>query len=335
MKKISICIPNYNNAPFLQQCLESALAVQYPNKEIVYCDDCSTDDSLRIAKQYADIRIFSNERNLGQPATTNRCLEEATGDYIVILHSDDFLLPTFASTLAPHLDRHPSIGLVIGERHNVDEEGNLENQTPFYDCDCIVPGLEQARISMMATFPPCHVLVRKSVLDKIGRIDERHTVYLDGLLWFKCSIAGGEVGYVREVVCAYRAHPNSTTSQYNRTAGHIIELYNTIMAMVKYGGEHEVIKNNVSKAIKRVGVLALRLSDQSFQEGMYDVTTNYLDFARAFNQDIIHEYKYKLLRFCLEAKDVPPQVLYDKLKDTLEHKRSNSYAPPSGWRPLE
>ena len=333
MKKISICIPNYNNAPFLEECLRSAVAVEWPNKEILFVDDASTDGSMEIAQRFDGIRIFSNEKNMGQPLSTNRCLEEATGDYVVILHSDDYLFPNFAKTLAPHLDQHPEVGMLVGERIVVDEDGTFEEWPPFYNQDCIIPGLEQARIFMLSSFLPCQVLVRRSVLHKVGLVDPRHVVNLDGLLWFKCALAK-DVGYVQEKVCAYRVHPNSTTSQLNRSGQFVMEIYNTIMAIVHYGRDYELIRNNTNKALKRIGTLAVRHSLQSLEEGLYDETTQFLDFARAFDQDIVNNYDYKVMRFCLEAGDVSPQILFKLLRGTFGKIRNISYAPSPGWRPL-
>ena len=59
--KISICIPNYNNSKYLKNCIQSAVDQNYPNKEIIFVDDNSTDNSLEIAEKYSDtIRIFKN-----------------------------------------------------------------------------------------------------------------------------------------------------------------------------------------------------------------------------------------------------------------------------------
>jgi glycosyltransferase involved in cell wall biosynthesis len=50
---VSICIANYNKAPYIKQCLDSILSVEtYPNREIIIVDDCSTDDSISIIKDW-------------------------------------------------------------------------------------------------------------------------------------------------------------------------------------------------------------------------------------------------------------------------------------------
>ena len=69
MKTLSIVIPNYNNAKYLPTCLNSVIAQTYPLEEIVIYDDCSTDDSRSILKEYAArdprIRLILPDENKG------------------------------------------------------------------------------------------------------------------------------------------------------------------------------------------------------------------------------------------------------------------------------
>src|SRR3989344_1399527 len=209
---VSICIPNYNNADYLDVCIQSALDQTYSNTEVVLVDDNSTDTSWEIAQKYADrIKIYQNASNIGQPRNTNKCIELSKGKYLVILHSDDMLLPNFAQRLVPLLDYYSRVGMAVGERMITDESGVFEAISPFYNTNCIVPGLKQAKVFMMTSFLPCQVLVRREVFEKIGGVDERHIVNLDGLLWFKCALQR-DVAYVQDPVSVYRFHHGQTTA---------------------------------------------------------------------------------------------------------------------------
>src|SRR5579885_2801948 len=90
-KRVSVIVPSYNHASFLRECLQSALDQDYSDLEVVVVDDCSSDNSLEIARSIQDprLQVHKNERNLGAYGTQNRALEMATGDYIAILNSDD------------------------------------------------------------------------------------------------------------------------------------------------------------------------------------------------------------------------------------------------------
>ena len=100
MPKISVLIPMYNRKHYIQDCVNSALNQTFQDFEILIRDDGSTDGSAEfVEKIYSKeissgkIKLFHNEKNLGEWATDNRLIRDATGKYIMILHSDDMYLP--------------------------------------------------------------------------------------------------------------------------------------------------------------------------------------------------------------------------------------------------
>lgn len=89
---ISIVIPNYNGAKFLQQCIDSVIAQTYQNWELLICDDNSNDNSLDILAQYQDKRIMPPivlKENRGAAIARNYCIEKAKGELIAFLDNDD------------------------------------------------------------------------------------------------------------------------------------------------------------------------------------------------------------------------------------------------------
>jgi glycosyltransferase involved in cell wall biosynthesis len=94
---VSICIPTYNAAEFLEPCLLSALGQTYPNIEILICDDGSKDSTMEIVnkfyQQHSHIRIVQNSTNSGMVNNWNYCIEQAQGEWIKFLFQDDLLEP--------------------------------------------------------------------------------------------------------------------------------------------------------------------------------------------------------------------------------------------------
>ena len=92
---VSIIMPNYNGAKYLQETLNSVLAQSYTNWELLFVDDCSTDNSLEIVQAIQDerIRILKNENNSGAAKSRNYALCEAKGKWIAFLDSDDLWTP--------------------------------------------------------------------------------------------------------------------------------------------------------------------------------------------------------------------------------------------------
>src|SRR5690349_16944771 len=93
---LSVVVPVYNVAPYLDECLTSIAAQYYRNLEVIMVDDGSTDESGAIAAAYAerDSRFkLVTKANAGLGAARNTGTENATGDYLMFVDSDDVLPP--------------------------------------------------------------------------------------------------------------------------------------------------------------------------------------------------------------------------------------------------
>lgn len=94
-EKLSIIIPVYNDEKYLKRCLDSIINLDYQNLEVILVDDGSTDDSLAIMTDYAaqDERVKAiSQQNLGVSVARNTGLAQATGDYIMFVDADDYVL---------------------------------------------------------------------------------------------------------------------------------------------------------------------------------------------------------------------------------------------------
>ncbi|MBK3495202.1 glycosyltransferase family 2 protein [Viridibacillus sp. YIM B01967] len=100
--KFSFITPAYNSEEWITTMLES-IPKEYAY-EIIVCDDCSTDKTVELLEEYKktcpQLKILFNEKNIGASDTYNRCIAEATGDYVGIIDSDDKYLPAIREVLA-------------------------------------------------------------------------------------------------------------------------------------------------------------------------------------------------------------------------------------------
>lgn len=94
---VSIITPSYNSELFIDETIKSVLDQIHINWEMIIVDDCSTDNSRDIIEKYIQldsrIKLIKNNPNLGVAQSRNRAIEEAQGDYIALLDSDDIWLP--------------------------------------------------------------------------------------------------------------------------------------------------------------------------------------------------------------------------------------------------
>lgn len=94
--KISVLIPLYNRREYAAECVQSVLSQSFSDFEIIIRDDCSTDGVYEfVAQNFLDdrIKLYRNEKNLGEAANVNLLIESAAGKYFTILHNDDLYLP--------------------------------------------------------------------------------------------------------------------------------------------------------------------------------------------------------------------------------------------------
>lgn len=103
---VSVIIPNYNHARYLEQRLDSVFNQTYQNFEVIFLDDCSTDNSLEIIEKYKDdphlSRIVVNETNSGSPFKQwNKGFNLVKGDLVWIAESDDFCELSFLEEMIP------------------------------------------------------------------------------------------------------------------------------------------------------------------------------------------------------------------------------------------
>lgn len=127
MPKVSVIMGTYNGEKFIQRALDSLLNQTYKDFEIIICDDGSTDTTLNILEEYTkknkNITVIQNEENLGLPATLNRCIQSAKGEYLARMDDDDISYPERFEKEVAFLDEHSEYTIVGTSRHFFDEKG--------------------------------------------------------------------------------------------------------------------------------------------------------------------------------------------------------------------
>lgn len=120
---VSIIIPIYNVAPYVEQCLQSIVAQTFDGElECLLVDDCGSDDSVGICERFISeykgpisFRILHHDHNRGLSAARNTGIYAAQGEYIYFLDSDDWIFPACIEILYTEVKLHPGIDMVQGE----------------------------------------------------------------------------------------------------------------------------------------------------------------------------------------------------------------------------
>ncbi|HEY6583222.1 MAG TPA: glycosyltransferase [Gaiellaceae bacterium] len=128
---VSIVVLCHDYGRFLGEAIESALAQEHPNLEVIVVDDGSTDDSLEVARRYENrIRVLTQE-NAGLARSCNRGAREATGELFLFLSADDRLEPAYVSELLGALERRPDAAFAYCSAQLFGAESGVMPSRPF------------------------------------------------------------------------------------------------------------------------------------------------------------------------------------------------------------
>ncbi|MDD5462884.1 MAG: glycosyltransferase [Methylococcales bacterium] len=125
---VSICIPTHNQNPtFLKKCIESAIQQTYKNIEIIINNNNTTNESLFYLKSLSEesgkiIKISTNESTVGMRESFEQAIQNATGDYLFILPSDDFIEKNAIEVLINALQQNPDSDCICGQWRYIDKE---------------------------------------------------------------------------------------------------------------------------------------------------------------------------------------------------------------------
>jgi glycosyltransferase involved in cell wall biosynthesis len=174
-----VCVPTYNYGRFLRDCVESVKAQTLTDWELIVCDDCSTDDTVKILEEYAkaDARItfHVNERRLGMNGNVKRVAELGRGKYLKMLCSDDWLEPRALEILSQLMEANPQVVVSTPAEISCDAAGEPTHlQFLFGTPVTLIPG--EAMLDRMARGEGfgghSSFLIRSSAYREIGGYDD-------------------------------------------------------------------------------------------------------------------------------------------------------------------
>ena len=209
--KVSIVIPVYNHARYIEQCIRSALAQSWSNLEVIVVNDASPDPEVRKILDRLEgqprLVIEHNPDNLGICLTQNRAMVLSTGDIIAFLDCDDYLTPDAISTCMRHW-RDDVVYLHTG-RINVDDSGCEINRINFVS----LPRQDYFAENLNAMYATHLKLIRRDAFARVGLFDPRFNSAqdYDMLMRVAFHFPSSSFVHVPEFVYHHRLHSQQTT----------------------------------------------------------------------------------------------------------------------------
>ncbi|MDQ3798041.1 MAG: glycosyltransferase family 2 protein [Acidobacteriota bacterium] len=205
MSAVSVLVPSYNHAPFVERTLRSIFAQTLKPEKLIVIDDGSKDESAAIIRRVLRDCPFGNEfierENRGLSATLNEGFARAEGEFFAYLGSDDLWFPNFLEERIGLLESRPRAVLAFGHAFLIDENERIIDSTAewtsFADGD-VLPFLLRGQI-----FSSPSVVYRRHALEKYKW--NENSVLEDYELYLKLC-AEGEFARDERILCAWRQH---------------------------------------------------------------------------------------------------------------------------------
>lgn len=210
---ISVILPVYNGARFLRESIESVVNQSYSNWELIIVDDCSTDETAEIAKNFADndgrIHYYRNDENLKLPRNLNKGFSLSAGEYLTWTSDDNRFKKNALETMIQALENNPEADLVYASYDVINEKGK---KLHFIQAD------SKAREHILGSnvVGACFLYTRKAY-NLTGQYDP-DLLYVEDFDYWQRMVSRVRCAAINESLYEYRWHNNSMTKTKNEEA---------------------------------------------------------------------------------------------------------------------
>lgn len=224
---VSVPVITYNSATTVIETLESIKAQTYPNIELLISDDCSTDNTIEICREWIDkngsrfvrTRILTVEKNTGVSENVNRAYAACDGEWIKAVAGDDMFLPQTIEEYIEYVTTNKDIywcfarAVCFGEDENKAAISQQNHEIDFYNWD------KNRLLDYMyltggcPMFSPTVFFNRKKLMESGVKADQRVRNAEDRVMWIRMLEYGFKIGFVDKPLIKYRISDNSLSQR--------------------------------------------------------------------------------------------------------------------------
>jgi glycosyltransferase involved in cell wall biosynthesis len=209
--RLSVIVPSFNQGEYIEETLLSIINQHYPNLELIVIDGGSTDNSVDIIRKYSDkITYWVSEKDRGQSHAINKGIEQATGEWIAWMNSDDCYLEGALHYIFSELDLQgydflygqcfsgAYLTTAIEKRHPVNAKRDLKDILRFF-------------FNVSHIIPSQSVFVRRNLISDVGILNEGLHYCMD-LDWYcRIYIKTQDRLFYKKTICFYRTNSDTKT----------------------------------------------------------------------------------------------------------------------------
>ena len=195
---VSVLMTAYNRENYISEAIESVLSSTYKNFELIIVDDCSNDKTVSIAKAFeridSRVKLYINEKNLGQFPNRNKAASYAKGKYIKYLDSDDKILDYGLAYCVEQMEKYPEAGLGMYDLYE-----RKESLSTCWSSEEIIR--EHFFVRQQLSIGPSGTIIRRDIFEETGKFDTRFGVPSD--MFFNIRLASFYPIVLLPLPCVY------------------------------------------------------------------------------------------------------------------------------------
>lgn len=248
--KVTIIVPVYNTARYLESCIDSLKKIEFKSFEVIFIDNHSTDGSFEILKNIDEknFKVYRNKKNFGQSYSLNRAIKLSKSNFIAIMDSDDVCLPNRIKDSYEYLIQNKNCAFVAGHSDTINETGGILNKRRF------TTDLELIKVRILIDNPISHttVMFRKDILKKFGGYSKKLNFTQDYDLFSKIILKGHKIKILKKKFTLVRKHKKQQSQIFKKKQ--LKERYLTTFRNINYFTkidnyfrsfiEHLILKNS-------------------------------------------------------------------------------------------
>ena len=230
---VAIIIATYNSSQFVIETLESAKAQTWQNIELIVSDDCSSDNTVELCRQWINqnkdqfvrTELITVPKNTGISANCNRCINAAQTNWIKFIAGDDILLPNCIEDNVKFILANPEAKIIFSEvllyQNDFKKENFLYIIPGAFPMNLMNPAFtanHQYKLLLLSdrvTYTPSVFLNRQALLD-VGGYDEANRLIEDYPMWLNLTKAGNRMYYFKQPTVCYRKHQAAISYENNQ-----------------------------------------------------------------------------------------------------------------------
>lgn len=287
---VSILMTAYNREKYIGEAIDSVLASNYQNLELIIVDDCSRDRTPEIARDYVSkdkrVTFHKNANNLGQFANRNKAAAYANGKYLKYFDSDDILYSHSILKMVESMEQFPAAGAGI-----ICYSDEYIGKTPvlFSPRECYFNHYFNG--STFLAVGPSGTIFRKDVFEKMGRFAENSGILSDTLLMLQIAAKMPIVGLEKNLFY-WRIHEEQVTEGQKKVFEMLLERHNINQAVLNCSDcpltkeEIKIVQRNLKNIfIRNLPKLAASMSIKSTLLSLEKFNILPIDFFLAFKKN--------------------------------------------------